>query len=188
MKRIFVIILLLCIPVASFASDPFKNIVKAIENEYGVHHHGIPWFARAIIKPAMWGSGVSGLKVADFENVSLKSEEAQRRVAEVIEQTVGPEWQQIVRVRSLHSHETTYIYVRPMGPKFTMLVVNVEPNEAAVVQMNLNPNQLQRWVNDTDEMAKSQHHHRPQDVVAAGWAPEVLISSNTPGGYGIVVP
>lgn len=187
MKRILVLLMLLCIPAVSFAADPFKDIVKAIEQEYGVRHTGIPWFARAMMKPVMWGSGVGGLKIAEFGNASFTNEGSQARLAAVIERTVGPEWQQMIRVRSRNDNEITYIYVRPLGPKFSMLIVSVESNEANVVQMNINPKQIERWMNDTDEMAKSQVHHRNSGPPKAEDS-EVLISSNTPGGYGILVP
>ncbi len=186
MKRALVLSLLLFLPVASFAADPFKQIVKAIESEYGVRHTGIPWFARVVMKPAMFGSGVSGLKVAEFERGAFRGEASQERVATVVERTVGPEWQRMVRVRSRAGNETTYIYVRPSGQRFTMLIVSVESSEAAVVQMTLNPKQAKKWMDDTDEMALAQVKHRtarnePAEVAA-------LVSSETPGGYQILVP
>lgn len=188
MKRILVLAILLSVPLSSFAADPFKDIVKAIEQEYGVRHHGIPWFARAIIKPALWGSGMSGLKLAEWENVSFGAGGSHDRLVAVIEGTVGPEWQQMVRVRSLHEGETTYIYVRPTDTKFTMLIVNIEANEGQVVQMNLNPSQLDEWLNDGDEVAMARHGHHSNETVAKSRPDEVLISSSTPGGYDILVP
>jgi len=186
MKRICVF-MLLCVPVAGFAADPFKEIVKAIEQKCGVRHTGIPWFARAMMKPVMWGYGFGGLKIAEFENCPSTGEGSQARLANAIERTVGPEWQQMVRVRSRYDNETVYIYVRPLGQKFAVLIVTVEPSEANVVQLNINPRQLERWIDDTGEMAKSQVRHRKNGRPRAGET-EVLISSNTPGGYGILVP
>lgn len=189
MKRLVLLAMLICVPMASFAADPFKEIVKAIEQEYGVRHQGIPWFARAIMKPVMWGSGVSGLKLAEWENVSFTGEGSHDRLVAVIERTVGPEWQQMVRVRSRREGETTYIYVRPTDTKLAMLVVNIEANEAEVVQMNLKPSKLDKWLKDEDELAMTRHSRRhPGETVAKSRTDEVLISSNTPGGYGILVP
>lgn len=186
MKRVLILLALLCIPATTFAVDPFKEFVRAIEKEYGVHHTGIPWIARAIIKPVMWGSGVSGLKLAEFENVSFESEAAQVRLADFIEQTIGPEWQNVVRVRSRHDNEITYIYMRPTGAKFTLLVVNVEPSEATVVQLNIKPSQLEKWMEDkdTDTFAfKQVRRHR-----STGGEIATLVSSDTPGGYSLLVP
>lgn len=186
MKRLLILLVLLCIPATTFAADPFKDIVRAIEKEYRVHHTGIPWFARVIIKPAMWGSGVSGLKLAEFENVSLNSTGSQIRLAEFVERNIGPEWQNIIRIRSRHANEITYIYMRPEGPRFTMLVVNVEPSEACVVQVKLKPSQLEKWTNDADDgtLAIKQIHRRR----SGGTETATLISSDTPGGYSLLVP
>jgi len=185
MKRIFVLFLLMCIPATTFAADPFKDIVRAMEHEYGVHHSGLPWFARAFMKPALWRSGVSGLKVANFENVSFSIGTPQLRIADCIERTIGPEWQNVVRVHSRHDNEITYIYMRPNGPRFTMLVVSVESHEATVVQMTLKLEELAKWVDDKDRDArawKQAHRHSSAPETAA------LISSDTPGGYSLIVP
>jgi hypothetical protein len=189
MKRFLMCLLVLCIPVTSFAADPFKLIVKAIEQEYGVRHQGIPWVARVVMKPVLWGSGVSGLKLAEWENVSFAGEGSHDRLVAVIERTVGPEWQQVVRSRSRREGESTYIYVRATDAKLTMLIVNVEPAEAEVVQVNLSPKQLEQWMEDKDELAMV-HHKRRKSEGRAGRdrTSEVLISSNTPGGYGMLVP
>jgi hypothetical protein len=189
MKRTLVAIILLCIPASSFAADPFKAVVKAIEHEYEVHHHGIPWYAHMIVKPAMWVSGVKGFKLAEFENCSFGDEEKQARVADVIERTAGLEWQRIVRVRSRADNETVYIYVKPDGQRFTMLVVSVESNEAVIVQMTLKLSRLEKLLSDnTDAIARSQTRHR--EPVRRGETAEaaLLVTSDTPGGYGIIVP
>lgn len=188
MKRTLIVVLLLCIPASSFAADPFKDIVRAIEREYGVRHHGIPWFARVVMKPAMWGSGTSGLKLAEFENGSFRGEDKQSRVAEVIERTVGPEWQQIVRIRSRVDNETTYIYVRPEGQRITMLIASVESNEAEVVQITLKPDQFEKWADDTGAMAKTKIKHREPGRTKDITESALLVSSDTPGGYEIIVP
>lgn len=184
MKRILLPVLLLCLPVAGFAGDSFKQIVKTIEHEYGVRHTGIPWYARMMMKPAMVGSGVSGLKVAEFENVSFRHEGAPERIARVVEQVIGPEWQRVIRVRSRRDKETTYIYFRPQGARFTMLIVSAEADEGAVVQMTINEREFEKWARNTEVMAKSQVRHRGQT------APETasLVTPETPGGYAILVP
>lgn len=188
MRRILVLLLLICLPAAAFAADPFKNIVKAVEREYGVRHHGVPWFARVFFKPALWGSGVSGLKIAEFEHGSLRDQSSHARIADTIERTVGPEWQQIVRIRSRADNETVYVYVRPSGEHLTMLVASVEQDEASVVQMTMNPTRFAKWTEDTEFMAVGQRKHRNRKEESENTQTLTLVSSNTPGGYGILVP
>ena len=165
MKSLCLSFLLLCAATLSFAGDnEFREVVHAIEGHYGVRQMHIPllgvavWFARP--------EGVSGMKLAVFENFSGPS--TPEEVSRVIEDSLGSDWHPFIRVRSRNDvkgdAETTLIYASPSGGKLRMMIVNVEPSEATVVELKLSDHAITQWLKEPGEKAEDQSsHHRHHD-------------------------
>lgn len=158
MKSLRVAVLILCASTFTFAGNPeFKGIVHSIEQTYGVHHLHIPLLGVAMffVRPA----GVHGLKLAIFEGFRPPTDSDSFR--SVIETSLGPDWHPFVRVQSKGdtNGETTMIYMNPTAGQMRMLIVNIEPSEAVVLQMSLSDRAISKWLKEPGEEATSHHHH-----------------------------
>ena len=102
--------------------------------------------------------GVSGLHLAVFEgfNTHADTDEVRR----VVENSLGDGWFPFVRVRSRNDGETTLIYANPSGGKMRMMIVNLEPSEATVVELNLNDRAIKAWLREPGEKADDQAGHQ----------------------------
>lgn len=148
----------------AFAGDPeFHAVVHAIESQYGVRHAHIPMlgFALFFVRP----EGVSGMKLAVFED--FHSHASPDNVSRVVENSLGPGWYSFVRVRARDDDgdgETTLIYANPSGGKLRMMIVNVESQEATVVELKLSDHAIKRWLKDpkdnAEEKGEDQSGHR----------------------------
>jgi hypothetical protein len=163
MKSLRVLTLLLCASTVAAAGDhEFRSVVHSIESAYNVHHMHLPLLGVALFfaRPA----GVGGLKLAVFEGLKTPTDTAD--VTRVIESSLGPEWHLFVKVRSKGetAGETTLIYASPAGTHMRMLIVNVEPSEATVVEFNLNDRAIKKWMKEPGEEADnhSTHSHRAE--------------------------
>jgi len=162
MKSLRIILLLLCAAPLAFAGDnEFRGVVRAIEGTYGVHHTHIPLLGAMMFfaRPA----GVGGIRLAVFENFEMPADAAD--FSRVVEHSLGPDWHPFVRVRSRSDGETTLIYTSPSGGKMRMMVVNLEPSEATVVELNLSERAIRHWLKEPGEEAEGEsgHHHRHAD-------------------------
>jgi hypothetical protein len=158
MKSLRIVLLLLCCTTVAFGRDrDFRGVVNAIEHTYGVHHMHIPllgvtmFFARP--------EGVSGLHLAVFEGFDTPADTD--GVRRVVENSLGDGWYPFVRVRSRDDGETTLIYANPSGGKMRMMIVNLEPSEATVVELNLSERAIKAWLSEPGENAEGEggHHH-----------------------------
>jgi len=145
---------------ASAGDHEFRGVVHAIEGNYGVHHMRIPLlgFALFFVRP----EGISGLKLAVFEN--FHSPTAAADLSRLVEDSLGPDWHPFIRVKTKprnggNDGETTLIYANPTGGTMRMMIVNIEPSEATVVELKLNEHTIRKWLSDTDEEADAEVGH-----------------------------
>lgn len=144
------------------ADSEFHAVVNAIESEYGVRHTHIPMlgFALFFVRP----EGVSGMKLAVFED--FHSHTSAANVNRVVEQSLGPGWYPFVRVRSNNDDgdgETTLIYASPSGGKLRLMIVNVESEEATVVELKLSDRAIKHWLDDPEDKARDQARDQAKD-------------------------
>ncbi|HEY4767117.1 MAG TPA: hypothetical protein VIH75_25835 [Candidatus Sulfotelmatobacter sp.] len=145
----------------AFAGEPeFRAVVNAIETQYGVRRTHIPMlgFALFFVRP----EGVSGMKLAVFEDFHPHT--SADKVIRLVENSLGPGWYPFVRVRSRNSShgdgteasdgETTLIYASPSGGKLRMMIVNLESEEASVVELKLSDHAIKRWLQDPKDNAE----------------------------------
>ena len=145
----------------------FKGVVNAIESHYGVHHMRIPFLGLAVSLGGR-AEGVSGMKLAVFEDfhaasAGMFSAGANRTddLRNVVEHSLGADWQLFVRTRNEDDSDDTLIYVNLGDGNLQMMIVAVEPDEATVVQMNLTERALKKWMDEPGESADQQSgHHR----------------------------
>lgn len=163
MKSLCVLIIVLCSSAMAFAGEPeFHGLVRSIETTYGVHHMHIPLLGVALFvaRPA----GAHGLRLALFEG--FKSPVDSDDVRRVIESSLGTGWYPFVRVRSKGETdgETTLIYASPNGQSMRMMIVNLEPSEAQIIEVNLRDRDIKKWLKEPGEEAQgSSGHHREMD-------------------------
>ncbi len=163
MRRMVAVLLLLAVALPAAAADRgFTAVVKGIEKHYGIrrsHPHllGLTLF---FAKPATWGSGVSGLKLAVFEDEGRDFTTSAADLDRLVADAVGPEWRPFVRVDSQRDHETSVIYTSFAGKKMRMLIASVERGEISVVHLQISEKDIREWM---DEPAAKARHHSHED-------------------------
>jgi hypothetical protein len=159
MKRLACIaaILLFASTLVVAADRDVKTVTRAIESHYGVKHHGLPWIARIAMKPALWGSGTK-LDLAMFENLPDLTKSNGLEVDGLMSSSLGSEWSRFIRVESRKTGERAVIYVRNVGDKLEMMITSIEPDEAVVLKLRVKPEEMQKWMDDPEEMAIHRNH------------------------------
>ncbi|MGH9522275.1 MAG: hypothetical protein ACRD3E_07060 [Terriglobales bacterium] len=151
MKRVTAaVVLVLFTATTAVAGTGIGTVTKLLERRYGVHHHGVPalWLA----KPFMFGSGVGGLKIAQFESFTVASGDMAALMDEV-GRALGPEWRPFVQVWSKDDREWSVIYAAADGEKLRMLIVSSEQGDGVtLVQMDVSGKVRDEWF---DEPVKS---------------------------------
>jgi hypothetical protein len=128
---------------ASAADREFRDVVDAISDRVHQRPMHIPMFGLVnfvtyIARPA----GTKHIDLAVFEDI--RGWGNSRALADSIRDAVGGAWKPFVQTRS--ADEVVFVYMRPVGNDCKLLVVSVERHEATVVQLELNPDALARWV------------------------------------------
>jgi hypothetical protein len=131
------------------AGDEFNDIVHHIEAEYHVHRSYplLMAFAGFVAKCSSF-AGVKGFKIALFEDQTLPGTDVDRRLDEIVQSAGRSGWQPLMRSVSRRSGEHNYIYVRGPSKELTMLIVNVESDEAVVVEVKIDADKLSQFINE----------------------------------------
>jgi hypothetical protein len=144
--------------------DDFNSVVKLIEQFYNVKHEGLPFLAKAAMKAVGVGAKIKGgeakrfaeagsIKLATFEDQDFDAEFTKFR--QQLNEAMNATWVPLVQTISATEGEQSYVFVRDKGDKFTVLVVNIEPREAVVVQANVSPKNLALLLKNPEEGAKA---------------------------------
>lgn len=131
----------------SAKGDDFGKIVHHIEAQYHVHrnYRFLMSFTGVVVKCSHM-AGVKGFKAAIFENQQLPGAELDHRLDELVERASASGWQPLVKSLSRRSGERSYIYAQASGNDMKLLLVNVESNEAVVMQLKINPANLSKFI------------------------------------------
>jgi len=137
-------------PAARATDNEFKDIVQTLSDEFHAQPTRIPMFGLVnmvtfVARPA----GTKHINLAMFENLDLRDRNG-RELAADVRRAVGRAWKPFVQVVS-HCNgrdETTLVYMRPEGRDFRLLVTSIEESEATVVELKLNPDGLQKWIEE----------------------------------------
>lgn len=146
-------------------ADDFGRIVHHIEASYQVHrnHRFAMGFAGLVIK--FWHvAGVKSFKGAIFEEQHLDGTDTDAKLDEIVARASRSGWQPMVRSFSRRTGEHTYVYAQDAGKDLKLLVVSVEQNEAAVIQVKLDPDKLEQFIQD-NARGSGRHGHGAMDGV-----------------------
>jgi hypothetical protein len=129
--------------------DDFGKIVNHIEVEYHVHrnYRFLMGLAGVAVKCSHVG-GVKTLKMALFDNQHLDTTALDERLDEIMEHASDSGYRPLVKSVSRRSGEHTYIYAQTKGNDLELLLVSVEPGEAVVLQVKINPAKLSKFINE----------------------------------------
>ena len=133
-------------------ADDFGKIVHSIEVNYHVHrnHRWVMVFAGVVVKVAGAFAGVKGFKGALFDNQHLSDSSPDSTLDEVVQSAGEHGWQPIVKSYSRRHNEHNYIYARQEGKDLKLLIVSVEPDEAVVVQVKINPDKFVKFIDESE--------------------------------------
>jgi hypothetical protein len=147
----------------AFARDDFGKIVHHIEVNYHVHrqHRWVMGLAGFTVK--FWHvAGVKSFKGAIFENQPFVNAASDTQFDKVVRAAMDSGWQPLVQSWDRHTGERTYIYAQEVASKkgtdMKVLVVNLESDEAVVLQVKVDPRKL----NDVIEGSYGGHHRQRQ--------------------------
>jgi hypothetical protein len=141
-------------------ADDFGRIVRHIEAQYHVHRNYrlLMAFAGVVVKCTHIG-GVKVFKAAIFEDQHLSGTELDNRLDELVQRAGSSGWQPLVRSFSRRGGEHTYIYAQASGNDMKLLLVSVEPDEAVVMLMKIDPVKLSDFINE--HTGDSERHRNP---------------------------
>jgi hypothetical protein len=113
-------------------------------------------FAGLVVKFSHVG-GVKNFKAAIFENQNFMNTDADGKIDDIARHAIQDGWQPVVQSFSHRSGEHNYVFARPEGKDLKLLILNLERNEANVIQVKVDPKKLDQFL---DENVINHHHHR----------------------------
>ncbi len=143
-------LLVASVTTSAFANHhDFNGLMHDIEKQYGVHHTRIPMLGMVMFfaKP----KGVHTLKLATFEDFHPKHEVFGPDVQHMISEHFGPEWKPFVRTWS-RDGEASFVYANSTSDKVELLVVALDKDDATVVQLNVDPDQMDEWLDKLEHI------------------------------------
>ena len=151
--RIHRLLLLTCCvgALSAHAADrEFRSIVQAISSEFNPQPVHIPMFGLVnmftfFVKPA----GAKHIDLAVFDHLQDHNR-AGGDVQIAIRHAVGPGWNPLLRSRSRRhgQEELVYVYTRPDGPDWRLLLTTLDGDNATVIELTLDPRAMERWFSD----------------------------------------
>jgi hypothetical protein len=156
-RRFAALLFAICVPFLKqdIRADDFARIVHYLEAGYHVHRNYR--FLMAVTGVAVKCSHVGGVKTfkaALFEDQHLDASQLDERLDELVERASSSGWQPLVKSVSRHSGEHTYIYAQTKGKDLNLLLVSVEPQESVVLQLKLDPANLNVFINEHTRQAR----------------------------------
>jgi hypothetical protein len=101
-------------------------------------------------------SGIHRLRLAVFDQVpDPGSEGGGDGLEQLVREAVDPSYSPFIRFKSSPRQQGTYVFLRQDGNRFDLLLVNAARRQAVVVGMRLDPEALQKWVDEPERMARS---------------------------------
>ena len=158
----FVLILLALVSIvpgiATAGDRQFDAIVERLRSHYHKGPVRMLGFASFVANRFHAGEA-KNMRIAVFENLDPALNPPAGDFDAFMQQIAGPEFRPLVRVVSRRDGEQTFIYARPTGDDYEMLIVSLEGDEASVVKIRIPPDAMSRWVEKPDEMAAKSAAH-----------------------------
>lgn len=133
--------------VSAKAGD-FETVVGQIERASHVEHRSIPLLglgrlAVNIIHP----DGVHDMRIAVFDSDTPVKVPADFLTS--VEKSIGPEWSRMVVANSKKNDgEKTIIFAQPVGKLMRLLIVTIDDDDTAVVQVDVDPEHIDEFIKD----------------------------------------
>lgn len=131
---------------AGGGSGRFDAMVKALSARYAAQPTKIPmmWMVSLCARGATHG-GVRGMKIAQFDHFGKVADRDEFDA--IVQSKLGEGWQPTVRERESDGKESL-VYTREDGRLMEFVVIDLEDGELSAVRMEMNPEQLAKWVNE----------------------------------------
>jgi hypothetical protein len=144
--------------------DEFAEVVGHIESHYNVHrnYRFIMGFAGLVVKVSHVG-GVKAMKTAIFEDQRLSGSGSDQEFDELMRKALKSGWRPVVQSHSRRNGEHTYIYARGDGRDLKVFLATVEPSEAVVMELKVDPDKLAAFINEHTGPGKGHHRKRYAD-------------------------
>jgi hypothetical protein len=128
------------------AQTNVTTLERSLEKELHLHAHHVPMmFAVSGLASAFTGGGVRAMKIATYEDLPATLDHS--AVGELARRHLSDGWSLMVRQQE-KAGEQNFVWVQPAGDHFRMLVMSLEAKELDLVQMELSPEQLQKWTEE----------------------------------------
>ena len=149
-------LIVLALPVRA-QEKGFDGIVEHLEKNYGAQRAKIPLLGVAnffvkIIRPA----GVKSFKLAVFEEFNRSPFASANRFEADMHKLMPKDWKPFMRVSSRSGNrEQLVMYTKASGNDLELMMVVLEPSEAVVMQVKLNPEAVNKFMNNPQIMGIS---------------------------------
>ena len=148
MKRTL-IVLLACLFTLPLQAD-YGDVVRAIRRQPGVRKVWIPFMglARMVVR-TVHPEGVHDFQISVFEGVDHHDS---REIESLLQRRLGKGFTPLVRAWSKRSGAWSFIYARPQGDTFELIVLAHDDEETALVRVLVDPEVLARRIGDPDSV------------------------------------
>jgi hypothetical protein len=106
---------------------------------------------------------VKNFKGAIFENQPFVNAASDTRFDEIVRAAMDSGWQSLIQSWDRHTGERTYIYAQDLGKDLKVLVVNLESNEAVVLQVKVDPKKLNDFIEETGAGSHRRNHQTSRE-------------------------
>jgi len=155
MKYRILALLLATAGAACSADREFDQLVRAIENHYGVRQTHIPLMGLAnFVVKVSHPAGARGFKLAVFENLLSSVDYDDTRELDRFMGGIGGGLHPLVVTHSRRENASTYILAGDIGKTTRMLVATFDRHEATVVEVEVDIETLLRTIGSPDEARK----------------------------------
>jgi len=146
--------------VVLMADSEFDHVVNAIETHYHAKRTHIPFLglANVVVKVAR-PAGTSEFKLAVFEDLGDLSDVDDRELDRFMHELGSSRLHPLVRVHSHRDHDSVYIFAADGGRDTRMLIATFDRNEATVVQVRVDMEQLLKWIDSPKEAGNFGKHN-----------------------------
>jgi len=131
----------------------FDHVVKAIETHYHAKRTHIPFLgiANVAVKIAH-PAGASEFKLAVFEDLGEITDQDKQELDQFMHSLSSARLHPLVRQRSRRDRQSVYIFASGDEEKSTrMLIATFERDEATVIQVKVDINELLKWIDSPME-------------------------------------
>ena len=135
----------LAITGAQAEGNDLKSLERALDTRYHLHPEKIPMMGfMGSFTNITTKRGVCGMSVVTYENLPEGLD--REAVTKLIRTHLSHGWSLMVRDHDGKDNGSDdMVWVQPAGERMRMLVVNMEPDEIDLVQMDLSPDELKKW-------------------------------------------